>query len=80
MSTKEQRNRALCREIAQIIRETNMSDLTAAFIFDLMPETIMYKLEKGLVTPTPLQLIEFMNAARRPLNKLCLDDYNDYNN
>ena len=77
MSTKEQRNRALCREIAQIIRETNMSDLTAAFIFDLMPETIMYKLEKGLVTPTPLQLIEFMNAARRPLNKLCIDDYND---
>ena len=77
MSTKEQRNRALSREIAQIIRETNMSDLTAAFIFDLMPETIMYKLEKGLVTPTPLQLIEFMNAARRPLNKLCIDDYND---
>ena len=72
MSTKH--NRELCREIAQIIRETNMSVVEAALIFDLLPET-MHKLERGLITPTPMQLIEFMDSARRPLEKLCLDDY-----
>ena len=74
MTNKLQRNRALCREIAQIIRETNMSVVQAALIFDLLPET-MHKLERGLITPTPMQLIEFMDATRHPLNKLCVNDY-----